>query len=296
MRHLPGFFAQIQLEVDLGQIQLAQSAMVCIAGRCTGAPRCKEHFDCATVFTAQVIQVGDIVVGLVAEQGHVVTHVEVTSRLIAIQCPGKVIQVDQTHGHVVQCEPRVFPLLIIRQALIRAFVISHGLLKTILAMKNVPHIVVETRDARSLAQPGKHFSSAFRSCKRTIVFTQEIEGLNRSTQRARSLFPKPQGFVEFQGSFVVLHGSSIVPGEVESVTLRAKRERQILFAAQAARDENRCLSEMKRLPSVNADFVNNQGSKPAYDLAADQGTVACQESPPSDVGINLRQLGNEFFF
>ncbi len=70
--HFPGLFAQVQLEVNFRKIEKAESEMVSVTRGLTGAPRGKEHFNCPAVFAAEVVQVGDVVVGLVAQQGHAV--------------------------------------------------------------------------------------------------------------------------------------------------------------------------------------------------------------------------------
>jgi hypothetical protein len=92
---------------------------------------------------------------------------------------------------------------------------------------------------------------------------------------------------------MVFHSGSIAPREVESVTLRAKRERQVHLIVQTAGDQDRSLSEMKGLPDVDSNLFHDYRGKLPHDFAAKQGTMAGEELSPSDVGIDLRQLGNK---
>jgi len=51
---------------------MAKSKMIGVACHFAGAPRGKKHFDRPAVFAAEVVQVGDVVVGLIAQQRHAV--------------------------------------------------------------------------------------------------------------------------------------------------------------------------------------------------------------------------------
>jgi hypothetical protein len=95
---------------------------------------------------------------------------------------------------------------------------------------------------------------------------------------------------------MVLDGSTILSQQVESIPFGTKRQRQILFAAQSAGDQKGGLREMKRLARINADLIHDHGGKPAYDLAAQQGTMAPKELPPSDAGLDIRKPGDQFVF
>ncbi len=74
--HFAGFFAEIQLEIDFREIEMAESEMIGVACYFAGAARGEEHFDGATVFAAEIVEVGDVVVGLVAKERHVVADAE----------------------------------------------------------------------------------------------------------------------------------------------------------------------------------------------------------------------------
>jgi hypothetical protein len=47
------------------------------------------------------------------------------------------------------------------------------------------------------------------------------------------------------------------------------------------------------LPYVDPNLFHDHRGKLTHDFAAKQGTMAGEELSPSDVGIDLRQLGNK---
>ena len=63
LRHLHRLLAQVQVQVDLGQVQHAQRGEVGVARGAAGLARGLEGFDRASVLPAKVVEVGDVVVG-----------------------------------------------------------------------------------------------------------------------------------------------------------------------------------------------------------------------------------------
>ena len=55
---------------------MAESEMIGVAGDFAGAAGGEEHFDSAAVFAAEIVEVGDVVVGLIAQQRHAVAVAE----------------------------------------------------------------------------------------------------------------------------------------------------------------------------------------------------------------------------
>src|SRR5580700_1499189 len=74
--HFAGFFAEVELEIDFGKIEVAESEVIGVAGDLAGAARGEKHFNGAAVFAAKIVEVGDVVVGLIAQERHVVADAE----------------------------------------------------------------------------------------------------------------------------------------------------------------------------------------------------------------------------
>jgi len=145
--HLPGFLTQGQLEIDLRQVHVAQCHVICIAAYFASAAGGVEHLNSTAVFAAEVVQVGDVVISLVAQQGHAVSLAQISRLLITIERPGEIIQADEAHRHVVEANGDSFPLPLFGKCLVGPFVVSEGFLKAVLAMKDVAHVVFQARNS-----------------------------------------------------------------------------------------------------------------------------------------------------
>src|SRR6202795_2351263 len=170
--HFAGFFAEVQLEIDLRKIQVAECEMIGVAGYFAGAARGKKHFDGAAVFASKIVQVGDVVIGLIAQQWHPEALARFASFLITCERPGKVIQADQAHRHVAEDDGYTFCVLIRQQTFISALVLRNSLLEAILAVKDVAKIDIETCETPRVVETGEDSSGPIGSFERFIVLTQ----------------------------------------------------------------------------------------------------------------------------
>ena len=184
-----GLLAEVQLQINLREIQIAKSHVIGIARGLT-RPLCgPEHLQRTAVFATKVIQVGDVVVRLIAKPRHVVLDAQFASSLITVQRLAKVVQADQAHGHVVQRYRGIFPFLVLGQRLIGALVVRQGLFESILPMKNVADIVFQTGCALAFAQTGEDLARTLSGGKRPIVFAQQDQRLNGMAKGARRFQP-----------------------------------------------------------------------------------------------------------
>src|SRR5439155_24592448 len=122
---------------------MPRSAMVGVTAEFTGAASREEPFDGAAVFTAEIVEISDVVVGLVAKAGHVVLHTQGAGLAVTIQGARKIVEADETHGHVVEGDGHVLPGFVGGKGMIGALVIVQGLVEAILAVKNVANVIVE---------------------------------------------------------------------------------------------------------------------------------------------------------
>ena len=111
--HFAGFFAEVELEIDFREVQMAEGKMIGVAGDFAGAARGEEHFDRATVFAAEIVEIGDVVVGLIAKEGHVVADAEFARFLVAVEGFGEIVEADEAHGHVVEGDGGALPVFVL---------------------------------------------------------------------------------------------------------------------------------------------------------------------------------------
>src|ERR1700726_2991684 len=126
---------------------MAQREAVHVATRFAGAPRGEKHFNGSAVFAAEIIEIRNVVVGLVAKARQVMTHAKITSFLVAVQRTREIVQVDQAHGHVVQRDSYVLPISEGRERFIGALILREGLLEAILPVEDVSDVVIQAGKA-----------------------------------------------------------------------------------------------------------------------------------------------------
>src|SRR6267143_3240622 len=171
---------------------MTKSEMIRVARGFATAPRGKEHFDGAAVFAAKVIQISDVVVGLVAQERHAVPLAQFASFLVTIEGPGKVIRVDQAHGHVVQRNGDSLPIPMFGQRLEGSLVVRQGLLESVLTMKDIAHVVLKPADTQGFAETREDFPRALRGLEGAVILAKQNEGLDGAAQCASCFLPGTQ--------------------------------------------------------------------------------------------------------
>src|SRR4029077_14632827 len=112
-----------------------------LATRFAGAPRGEKHFNGAAIFATEIIEIGNVVLGLIAKAGQGMTHAKVTRFLVAVQRTREIVQVDQAHRHVVKRDSNMLPVFEGRQRLVAALRISGTPPETILPLEDVSDVV-----------------------------------------------------------------------------------------------------------------------------------------------------------
>lgn len=167
---------------------MAESEMVGVASGFASAARGEEHFDGAAVFTAEIVKIRDVVVGLIAEKRHVVARAEFAGFLVAIEGAGEIVEADEAHGHVVEGDGCALPILIFGKRFVGAVIVEHGFFESILAMENVADVVVEVGDTAGFAEPGEDFSGAFGRLEGAVIFAEQDQGLDGAAEHAGGFF------------------------------------------------------------------------------------------------------------
>jgi hypothetical protein len=215
---------------------MTESEMIGVAGDLTGTPRGKQHFDGPAVFAAEIVQVGDVVVGLIAQQRHAVALARFAGFLITLERAGKVIQADQAHRHVAKDDGDALGVFVRQQASVSALVVSDGFLETILAVKDVAEVDFKPRETPRVVETGEDFLGAVCRFEGFIVLTQQDERLDGTAQSARGLFLDLRRIVQFDGLFVMFDRRGVISAGVERISLGAQTQSQTFVAAQPLPD------------------------------------------------------------
>ena len=103
------------------------------------------------------------------------------------------------------------------KSVVGSVVVENGFFEAILAMEDISDVVFESGDAAGFAQALEDFAGAIGSFEGFIVFPKQNERLDGTAESARGLFFDVQGFVEYDGLFVVFDGGGAVTAGVEGV-------------------------------------------------------------------------------
>ena len=275
---------------------MTQREVIGISASLASASRRKQHLDRTAVFAAEVIQIGDVVVGLIAKPRQVIAYAKLSRLLITLQRSRKFVQADQAHGHVVQRHRHVFPIFVLGKRFVGALVIGDGLLETILPVKDVADVVIQARQPPPFADLRENLPRAFRRGKRAIVFAKKNQRLNRTAQRARCFPGDFQRFIEVERIFMVLHGPMIVPRSVECVSLRPHGQRDVFLAPKFPGDQQRSFCKEQGLLGIHPDFVHHHGRQALHHFRADEGGIAGEEFPVRHAILEPAELDSQFGF
>ena len=295
VRHFARLLAQVQLEVDVGEVEVAKSEMIRIADGLAGAASRIERLDCAAVFPAQVVQVGNVVVGLRDQQGHAVLFADRAGSPVGGECPGKVVQADEADGHVAENHSHGLVVLVRRKALIGPLVMREGFLESILAVIDVADVDFEPRQAEGLIEPGENIPRPVRGIEGAVIFAKKNQRLDGGAQRAGGLVPDAQRGINLKGLFVMLDGGAIVARDIESIGLGAEAEGNLLFASQAAPDRQRSFGKPQGILGVDPSTLDNQLRELPDDLGFHQRPVPSEEFSTLRLRADARQFRKEFF-
>jgi len=92
-----------------------------------------------------------------------------------------------------------------------------GFFESVLAMENIPDIILETGDAPRFAKLCENLPGAQGSLEGLVVFSQQNQRLDGTAQRAPGFFPDFQGLVEFNRLLVMLNRRAVIAAGIERV-------------------------------------------------------------------------------
>ena len=246
-----GLGAEIQLEIDFGKIEVAESQHVCVAIFFAFEPGGTEHFDGPAVFATKVVEVGDVVVGLGDQQCHTLLHAHFTGALVGGEGARKIVQGDQTNRHVVERDREAFGIPQRDQGFIGALVTSEAFLKAVLAVVDVAEIDFDVREALAVAELRENLFGAFGGFKRLVVTPQQDQRLNGRNERATFLGGVADPAKNLESLLVEDQSLAIVAEDADTVALGSQGTAEYFLAAKATGDDDGRLNERERLLGIN---------------------------------------------
>ena len=102
LRHLGRLRAEVQLEVDLGEVHPAQRGLVVVAQRLRRSARLAQQLDGAAVLAAEEVQVRDVVVGERDQLRHALPLAERARLDVGVERARVIAEADEAQGHVAE--------------------------------------------------------------------------------------------------------------------------------------------------------------------------------------------------
>ena len=218
-RQVRAFLAQVQLEVHFRLVQVAQPLVIGVPQRVAVLARGAIELDGAGVLASQVIQIGDVVIGMGHQQRHVVALRVGPHFVIRLQRLVELVQADLAGGHVLQRDGHVLGLVAdAGKRRVGALVPFQGLFKAVLTVENVAHVGVQPRQPEVVAVFEKNVSGSLRAGERFVIPAQVNQGLERTADGAAHVEFHAQALVDGQSRLVVLARRFVLAFEVEDVS------------------------------------------------------------------------------
>ena len=152
LRQTGGVVGQVELEVDLGQVEVAQGLVVIVSGPYAVLARGLITPDGAGIFAAQKIQVGDVVVRLDHQTVEAFGQAIGAVLLINLERFLEMMEADVAGRDVAQANGGVLGAALAHKFLVRGAVPFEGLGPAILTGENIGEVVVEDGQAQTVAE------------------------------------------------------------------------------------------------------------------------------------------------
>src|SRR5205814_1288154 len=132
-----------------------------------------EHLDRLTVFTAQIVEVSDVVVGLRHQQRHLVGGAEPARVLISRERLAELIKTYVADSKIAEDYSQSFGILAALKLTIRALIVLEGVGKSVLTIEDVAYVDIKAGETPSVPLLGENLPGPTRGSKRALVFSQE---------------------------------------------------------------------------------------------------------------------------
>ncbi len=219
------FLQEVQLEVELRLVEVAERAMVGVTQRLRARPRGLVELEGQRVLAPQVMQIGDVVVGLHDQAREPVRFAERSRFAMDGQGLGEVVQADVAHRHVTERDGHVVGRADFPQRGLCALVQREGLREPVAAIVEVRDVDVQTCEAEPVPQALEDGACAARVGFRFRIASEVDQGLEGARQRATDFRLVAHSLVHLAGGVVGGDGGLVLAARIQDVGGRAPRPR-----------------------------------------------------------------------
>ena len=103
-----GFITEIQLNVDIRQVQIAERHEVGVGDFLGGRAGAREHFDGLAIIAAEIVEIGDVVIGDQVDERQIAGLQQHLGALIGFESTREIVHADETHGNVIERNGQFF--------------------------------------------------------------------------------------------------------------------------------------------------------------------------------------------
>ncbi len=276
--HLARIDAQVQFQVDLGEIEQRESRVVGISGSFRGRGCRLQKLDRAGVLAAQVVEPGDVVVGLRDGLIESAARRQCARRFVGGERFAKVVERCERDRLVVNDVQQTVGIAERGQRLVRALVARHRFGKPVLPVHQVADRVVEPCQAKHVALIGEELASALTRLERLVVASEQQQRLHAGAERPGQFRPIADALEGGNCPGVEIGGVLIAATDREGVRRRTQRKRDEVFVADAFGHAVSALRESERAAEVDAQLVTRAIEQALGQQDVDQAGMAREEA------------------
>ncbi len=249
------FAVQIQLEIKFGKIQIAQSQLIRVGGLLRADRSLAQHLDGAPEFTAQKIQVRDVVVGIRDQDRHAFLLTVLASLAMEIESLGEIVQADAAEREVAERSGNALRVVMLDQFLVGTLVEFHCLGKAVLPVIDISDIDFQPRQPSDVALFLEDRSRTFARRECVVVAPQQEQRLDRSAQRACQFGLISRLLEQCDRLLVQLDRRGVVVERIQGVGLGAQTLCQRGLVARGFGGFDGDVGNPLRLNGVDADLL-----------------------------------------
>src|SRR5262249_52172194 len=154
--------------VDFRQIQAAKCDLIGIVGGLRALFGGAQHLDGPSVFSAQKVEIGNVVVGIGNQDRHALLFAVPTSLAVHLQRLRELVQVHVAEGKIAHDGRQSFGIVERNQLVVSALVTNQRVGEAVLAVIDVADVDIEAGEPQAVTLPGEELTRAISGAKRAI--------------------------------------------------------------------------------------------------------------------------------
>ena len=252
------FLAQVEVQINFRKVHVAEREVVLIVVGVAGFAGVAQHVNGPAIFAAQIVEPGDVVVGLRDQHGHAMALAPFVGLLVARERAGKIVERDLAGGHVAQDSGDGFGVWLGKQLLIGTLIAGQGLSETILAMVDVADVDIQARQPPAVSAGLEDAPGFFSGGKGFIVLAEQQMRLDGGAQSAGQFIVIAERDVNIGGAAMIFNGELVFAHTVQRVRLTAKAVGERVGMIEPLGNRQASLGKSQRLGRVGAKLAQNQ--------------------------------------